>query len=94
MPRVRLRPRAITDLEEIGDFIASDNPAAAASFIAEIMRCCELLAATPMIGRDRAALHPNIRSFSVGRYVVFYNPFAAGIEVVRVLHGARDVQSL
>ncbi|RAU21896.1 type II toxin-antitoxin system RelE/ParE family toxin [Paramagnetospirillum kuznetsovii] len=94
MARVRFRPRAIADLEQIGDFIATDNPAAAATFIAEIMRCCELLAGSPMIGRDRAALRSGTRSFPVGHYIVFYSPASDGIEVVRVLHGARDVQSL
>jgi toxin ParE1/3/4 len=94
MARARLRPRAIVDLEEIGDYIAIDNPAAAVTLITDIMRCCDLLAESPLLGRDRNALCTGTRSFPIGRYIIFYSPAADGIEIVRVLHGARDVQSL
>lgn len=94
MAVIRLRPRAAADLEETGDYIASDNPAAAAQLISDVVQCCELLAQSPLLGRDRGALRPDIRSFPVGRYIVFYRPVADGIEVIRILHGARDIQSL
>ena len=94
MARLRLRPRAVKDLEEIGDFIATDNPTAAIALIEDIMRSCGLLAASPRLGRDRSMLRPQTRSFSIGRYVIYYSPVSDGIEVIRVLHGAGDVQSL
>lgn len=43
------------------------------------------------MGRDRAALSPGLRSFPHEDYVIFYKPARGGIEVVRVLHGARDL---
>ena len=46
------------------------------------------------MGRRRPELAPNIRSLTVGRYVVFYQPLFRGIEVVRVLHGSRDIESI
>lgn len=39
-------------------------------------------------------LNSEIRSLAVGRYVVFYLPLSRGIEVVRVLHGSRDIESV
>jgi hypothetical protein len=39
-------------------------------------------------------LAPELRSFPVGRYVVFYRPQDDGIDVVRVLHSARDIESI
>jgi len=33
-----------------------------------------------------------LRSFPIGKYVIFYVPRSRGIEVVRVLHGARDLK--
>jgi hypothetical protein len=33
----------------------------------------------------------HLRSFSVGNYVVFYRPMQSGVEVVRVIHAARDI---
>jgi toxin ParE1/3/4 len=43
------------------------------------------------MGRARDELLVNLRSFMVKRYIVFYQPTTAGIEVLRVLHGARDI---
>jgi toxin ParE1/3/4 len=33
----------------------------------------------------------NLRSFTVKNYVIFYQPITDGIEVLRVLYGARDI---
>jgi len=43
----RLRPKAVADLEAIGDFIAVDNPARAVSLIDELRAVCARIAATP-----------------------------------------------
>lgn len=53
-----------------------------------------MLAATPKAGRSRPELEPSMRSFVVGNYLVFYRVCPDGIEVARVLHGHRDLQSL
>lgn len=53
-----------------------------------------VLAAQPMIGRARDGLAPGVRSFSFGRCVVFHVPLDDGIDVVRVLHGARDMDAM
>jgi toxin ParE1/3/4 len=48
----------------------------------------------PLIGRQREELSPRLRSFPVSRYIIFYRPMENGIEIVRVLHGARDFPPL
>lgn len=45
-------------------------------------------------GRSREELAPGLRSLAFGRYVVFYMPLPDGIDVVRVLHGSRDIDAL
>jgi len=50
-----------------------------------------VLATQPMLGRARDELAPGMRSLPFGRYVIFHVPLDDGIDVVRVLHGARDV---
>ncbi len=50
-----------------------------------------MLAANPLAGRARSELHEGLRSFPVGSYVVFYSPTPEGVEIVRVLHGRRDI---
>lgn len=94
MPILRLSRLAEQDLAQIADYIARDKPSAAEAFILEIMRRCELLAASPMIGRDRSDLRANTRSFPVGHYVVFFETIPSGIKVLRVLHSARDTAPL
>ena len=49
---------------------------------------------SPGIGRPRAELQADLRSFPVGRYVLFYRPIKGGIEVARVLHGMRDLDRI
>ncbi|MBM3942105.1 MAG: type II toxin-antitoxin system RelE/ParE family toxin [SAR202 cluster bacterium] len=48
----------------------------------------------PRIGRRRSELAPELRSFAVQDYVILYRPMADGVEVVRILHGSRDIESL
>jgi toxin ParE1/3/4 len=52
------------------------------------------LASSPLVGRNREDLAPNLRSFPVGNYVVFYQAEPDGIIVVRILSGARDIPAL
>jgi toxin ParE1/3/4 len=82
------------DLDEIWYHIAVDNLNAADALLDRIDQRCRLLASQPMVGRARPELAPDLRSLAATPYVIFYNPQADGIEVVRVLHGARDVIAL
>jgi toxin ParE1/3/4 len=54
----------------------------------------ELYALNPQMGTIRDNLARGLRSFSVGAYLLFYQIGAEGIELVRVLHGARDLKQL
>lgn len=46
------------------------------------------------MGRTREELAASLRSFPCGRYVIFYVPFDDGIDVVRLLHSARDADAV
>ncbi len=93
MPVIVKRPRAKTDLADIWEYIADDSEARADSFIDRIDRKFNTLAHRPRIGRLRNELVANLRSSPVDRYVIFYLPLSDGIEVVRVLHSARDLNA-
>ena len=94
MLRVIRRPLAQTDILEIWEFIADNSVAAADRWVDHLDDQFRLLATQPMMGRAREELSPGVRSFPIGRYVVFYVPIDDGIDVVRVLHGARDIDAL
>jgi toxin ParE1/3/4 len=88
------RPRALLDLAEIWSYITEDSARNADAFASRIDKTFKLLAGRPGIGRVRPELYPDLRSFVVGKYVVFYLPLTDGIDVVRVLHGARDIETV
>jgi toxin ParE1/3/4 len=96
MPRVVLAPEARQDLREIRDHIAKDNPDAARRVVTRLRGFARILAGAPALGRARPELGAGVRSFRADRHVLFYRPLrgAAGIQIVRVLHGARDVDAM
>ncbi len=51
MARLLVREQAWSDLEELGAFIAKDNPAAANEVVRQLRRSLELLARMPQLGR-------------------------------------------
>jgi toxin ParE1/3/4 len=94
MARVLRRPKAAEDIAAVWDFIADDNPDAADHWVDQLDTQLRLLATQPLMGRARDELAPGFRSFPFGRYLVFYLLIGDGIDVVRVLHGARDVDTV
>lgn len=86
-----LRPQAREDALEIWQYIAADNEAAATALLHRSDRAIRTLAANPLAGRGRPEIGLDIRSFPVGNYILFYIPTTTAIEVVRILHGARDI---
>lgn len=89
-----LSPEAQEDLIEIWSYIAQFSEEAADKIIDAIYQKADLLARSPYLGKERSELHPGLRSFVIEKYVLFYRPIDNGIEVVRVLHGARDIDQL
>ncbi len=49
----------------------------------------------PKMGRRYDGVYPKLRAFAVGEYIIFYRPLSKdrGIEIIRVLHGKRDVEA-
>ena len=91
MNQYRISDAARSDLDEIWFYIAQDDPNAADRFIRTLISRFPMLAGLPETGRQREELAPQLRSFSVGNYLIFYRPMDNGIEIARVLHGARDL---
>jgi toxin ParE1/3/4 len=94
VPVVRRSILAEEDSREIWRYIATDNPAAADRLLRKIDAKLESYAEQPRMGTPRDTLAPGLRSFPVGSYLVFYRVVPEGIEVARILHGARDLKEL
>lgn len=54
----------------------------------------QTLAQFPLMGKECAEIIEGLRSIPVNNYIIFYRPIDNGIKVIRVLHGARDIESL
>lgn len=91
MSRLEFSERALDDLREAWSFVSERDSEAAARLLERITGKCDMLLNFPSAGRERNDLIIGLRSLPVGGYVIFYQPLEDGIEVLRVLHGSRDV---
>lgn len=95
--RADRRDAAIRDVAEVAESIRRHRPRSALRFVDAVEATIGQLAKAPGLGTLFDSQDPNcdrLRYVPVSRfrrYVVFYRPTADGIEVVRVLHGARDL---
>ena len=94
MPCLLKRPEAESDLDEIWWYIAQDSPINADRFLDRIQEGCLLLSYFPQMGTSRDELKAGLRCQPVENYLIFYFPLEDGIDIVRVLHGSRDTESL
>lgn len=96
MSSAKISRRAQRDLEEIREYIATENPEAAEHVWQAFLDTADLLARNVGIGRhilDASPRHADVRWFIVPRfrnYLVFYRPFQDTILVLRVLHASQD----
>lgn len=94
MAQLLKRPQAEIDLDEIWWYIAQNNPKNADNFLDFILKQCLFLAQPPYSGKKRDELLQDLRSFPVRNYVIFYFPLKNGVEIVRVMHGSRDIDKV
>ena len=101
MPRVVVLPAADRDLDEQAlYYLEHGSPETATRWYDQAAATFAFLAEHPAIGAPRESPRralQGIRTWLVSgfeRHVVFYRPIDDGIEVVRVLHGARDLDAL
>jgi toxin ParE1/3/4 len=91
---IRLSNQANVDMTVIWYSIAQDNPTAADRLIETITKAIGSLASMPGIGRARPELRAAVHSYVVSPYVIFYRATSLHLEVLRVLHGARDIPAV
>jgi antitoxin ParD1/3/4/toxin ParE1/3/4 len=92
MSGFRLSPLAASDIEEIWEYIAAENPDAATRVRLALLEAFRLLSRTPGIGHRREDLTEfDVKFWPVFSYLIVYSPDTHPLEIVRVLHGARDI---
>ena len=90
-----LTSRAEQDIRDIWDYIAGDSIAAADRVLESINQALHRLAKNPGIGHFREDLADRRHRFwLVYSYLIVYRFEPRPLQVIRVLHAARDVQSI
>ncbi|MGL5940032.1 MAG: type II toxin-antitoxin system RelE/ParE family toxin [Waterburya sp.] len=85
---------AVKDLDDICEYMGQQNLKAASKLFDDIRKKCKLVANFPNMGKSYSKLSVNLRGFVVEDYVVFYYPREDGIDIVRIVSGYRDLESL
>jgi toxin ParE1/3/4 len=91
MARIIRAKAARADAAEIWAYIAQDNLSAADHLSESFDDLFEKLADLPYMGRKAEELAPSLYCISHGSFLIFYRPFQDGVQIVRILHGAREI---
>lgn len=98
--KVLVDPRADRDLDEQFQHIAGNNRDAALRFLTSARETFEQIATSPELGSIWGFRNPRLAEVRVWRvrgfknHLIFYRAIEGGIEIIRVLHGARDIAGL
>lgn len=99
--KINVTPRARRDQNEIVEHLAPESLDAALLFISKLHETYGVIGAQPRVGHLRADMRGDekrpIRCLTVNgfpNHLVFYQVAGEDIDVVRILHGARDIESV
>lgn len=89
--KVEFTAPALLELEGIAEWIARDNPVRAYTFVEELEKACADIGrrprAYPYLDRRRAR---GVRRRVYGDYLIFYREGPRAVQILHVIHGARD----
>src|ERR1700722_17805718 len=98
MSAYRLTPQALDDLSDIWVFIARDNLEAADRVEQAVYQACELIATSPLAGSVREDLTAFPARLLTGqaytKYFTVSDPKTAPVQIIRILHGARNLPTI
>lgn len=85
---------AQSDLVEIGGHIALDSERHAEAFVESLRAKAQIIALAPRIYRLRPDLGAELRSVAIGDYIIIFRLGDSEIEILHIVHGARDLKRL
>jgi len=99
--RYVVRPKADEDLDNQALYLAEQaNADVGHRFLIAAHETFSLLATQPDMGWHPRLEHPTLTSLRVfrisgfDRMLVLYRPMTDGVEIIRVIHGSRDIERL
>lgn len=100
MREIVRRPEARDDILDAADHIAIDSLNASDRFLLTTEKAIKLLAAMPGVGTPRDYDNPALAGLRMWpipkfpKYLIFYLTTETTVEIVRVLHGAQNIQAI
>lgn len=94
MSQYIISPQAIRDLEDISDYFADRSVEAGENLFNEFSKKCRYLAQFPKMGRSYGSIRQGLRGLPLNGHIIFYRVLENGIEIMRVLRGDRNFESL
>jgi len=92
--RVTWTPQAKADLKSIGDYIARDSKVYASNFVKKLRQAARALRYFPKRGRVVPEYEdPEVRQILLRKYRIIYRVKESSVEIVRIIHGARDLKT-
>lgn len=98
--KARILPAADRDIDEQIAYISRENPDAAGRYVEAVAAILEHIARTPGMGAARDYRNPRLAGLRMipvpgfDSFLVFYLVTSRTVDIVRVLHGARDVRTI
>ena len=90
MARYTVSPKAKRELVEIWAYIARDGVNHADRWLARVYELFAILGTAPALGPTADEIHPGVRRFPLGQYIIYYRITMRGVQIVHVFHGKRD----
>jgi toxin ParE1/3/4 len=95
LSRVRFTARAREDLLDIWVHVARHSGESVADRVLDsIEQSSRMLQEHPRLGRARPEIQPEARSIVIERWLALYRVTEDGVQIVRILDGARDVAAI
>ncbi|PSF35517.1 type II toxin-antitoxin system RelE/ParE family toxin [Aphanothece hegewaldii CCALA 016] len=100
MGKINKRPQVIQDLIELATYIATDNLDASERFLTAAEETFQQISKLPQMGKQCQLSNPELAEIrqqaikGFKNHLVFYRVLNSDIEIIRVLHGARDLEAI
>jgi toxin ParE1/3/4 len=94
MSRIERTYRARVDAQQIWVYVAQRNYPAADRLVERFDAAIKQLADNPQMGEAVDHTLRGVRRFTVGSYVLLFEPLTDGVRVLRIVHSSRDLKAL
>jgi|688.fasta_scaffold11257_3 toxin ParE1/3/4 len=92
---IQISPSAEADMKAISCEMSQFSENSGSKWLKGIRDVFDTLERHPDVGELRSEFSiRHCRSFTFGRYVIFFRQYIGGIEIARVIHGSRDLRNI